>query len=147
MGIHGENQSSGNTSTTLGSASNAKERSAANDTTSNTAASYDQATGKGEYAQKAASNAGAAPTYIAPQYAQESGPHGKNITEGFDDSGTRDGLKAALGAEPGSKNDPSRRAELQFQQTNQQRTTAGQPKDFETSNETKFDSLSNETSS
>merc|ERR1712000_381989 len=68
-----------------------------------------QATGKGDFAQTAKSNAGAAPTYIAPQYASESGPHGKNITEGFDDAGTRDGLKAALAAEPGSKDDPSRR--------------------------------------
>merc|ERR1712000_399950 len=138
VGIHGENQPSGNVATTLGSASN---------TTSGNAASYDQATGKGDFAQTAKSNAGAAPTYIAPQYASESGPHGKNITEGFDDAGTRDGLKAALAAEPGSKDDPSRRAELQFQETNEQRTTAAQPKDGGVSNQTKYDALNRETSS
>jgi len=147
VGIHGENQPSGNVATTLGSASNTTERSAANDTTSGNAASYDQATGKGDFAQTAKSNAGAAPTYIAPQYASESGPHGKNITEGFDDAGTRDGLKAALAAEPGSKDDPSRRAELQFQETNEQRTTAAQPKDGGVSNQTKYDALNRETSS
>merc|ERR1712000_789390 len=91
VGIHGENQPSGNVATTLGS--------------------------------------------------------GNNTTEGFDDAGTRDGLKAALAAEPGSKDDPSRRAELQFQETNEQRTTAAQPKDGGVSNQTKYDALNRETSS
>ncbi|KAH8887113.1 hypothetical protein GQ53DRAFT_768577 [Thozetella sp. PMI_491] len=58
-----------------------------------------------------------APSYVNTQYSRDaSGPHGKNITEGFDDSSQyRDGLKAAFNAEPGSEDDPSRIAEQNFQ--------------------------------
>ena len=36
---------------------------------------------------------------------------------------------------------------MQFQETNEQRTTAGQPKDGGVSNQTKYDALNRETSS
>merc|ERR1712054_477130 len=85
-GIHGENiPSNASTTNTLGAASNAMSRG--------------EATDSGSFAegQKAKSNAGAAPTYVASQYAvDQSGPHGKNITEGFDDAGAQDGTQKAL---------------------------------------------------
>ncbi|KAF4894804.1 hypothetical protein CGCF415_v012183 [Colletotrichum fructicola] len=64
--------------------------------------------------------AGAAPTYVNNQYTRDpNGPHGKNITEGFDDKNTKDGVQAAMKAEIGSENDPGRVAEqhLKLSQT------------------------------
>lgn len=62
------------------------------------------------------SQGSAAPSYVNNQYIRdESGPHGKNIQEGIDYSNTRDGIQAALNAEPGSKDDPSRVAEQEFE--------------------------------
>merc|ERR1712000_330655 len=131
-GIHGENiPSNASTTNTLG------------------AASYDEATNSGSFAegQKAKSNAGAAPTYVASQYAvDQSGPHGKNITEGFDDAGAQGGTQKAFNAAVGSKDDPSRAAELQFEQNNAARTRGAGPRDGEISNETKYDALNSSTS-
>jgi hypothetical protein len=45
----------------------------------------------------------------------EHGPHGKNLTEGFEDEGRlKDGTALAFKAEVGSKNDPARLAEEKF---------------------------------
>lgn len=74
------------------------------------------------------------------------GPHGKNITEGFDDSGTQDGIQKALNAEPGSKDDPSRRAEVQMELNNESKSRAAGPKEGGLSGETKYDTLDSNTS-
>ncbi len=55
---------------------------------------------------------GPAPTYVTGQGRDEHGPHGKNITEGFEDSRKfRDGMQAAIRAEVGSEDDPARAVE------------------------------------
>jgi hypothetical protein len=89
------------------------------------------------------SSAGTAPSYVANQYIRDnSGPHGKNIIEGgWDESKARDGLQAALASEPGSKDDPSRLAEMQFQQNQLRGARDAGPKQGELSNETKYDGL------
>lgn len=95
---------------------------------------------------ESSSNVDTAPSYVNNQYVRDtSGPHGKNIQEGFDDAGARDGLKAALAAEPGSKDDPSRLAEQQFKTNQFAPSRDGGPKQTSLSNETKYDAL-NETS-
>merc|ERR1711988_1338771 len=119
-GIHGENiPSNASTTNTLGAASNAMSRGEANDRTSGNAASYDEATNSGSFAegQKAKSNAGA-----------------------------QDGTQKAFNAAVGSKDDPSRAAELQFEQNNAARTRGAGPRDGEISNETKYDALNSSTS-
>jgi hypothetical protein len=89
-----------------------------------------------------------APSYVENQYIQSSGgPHGKNITEGFDDSKTQDGLKKALESEPGSENDPSRLAEQRFQERQNAVGRDAGPRQSALSSETPFDSLNNQTSS
>jgi hypothetical protein len=97
-----------------------------------------------EYNQTASGNlhAGTTPSYVSSQYARDtSGSHGKNIHEGFDDSGVRDGLKAALAAEPGSQDDPSRLAEQQFELKENAKTRAAGPRQTGLSTETKYDAL------
>ncbi|CAH0044427.1 unnamed protein product [Clonostachys solani] len=64
------------------------------------------------------SYAGEAPSYVNSQYVDTHGPKGKNLHEGFDDSGTRDGIQAAMNAKIGSKNDPSRLAESKIELRN-----------------------------
>lgn len=90
---------------------------------------------------ESATSAGTAPTYVNAQYIKESGPHGKNITEGFDDSKTEDGIKKAFEAAPGSINDPSRQAELQFELNQNAQSRGAGPKQGELTNETKYDVL------
>jgi hypothetical protein len=130
-GIRSENQpSSGSENTSSGR-------------TTNTSSAPSSGSGSGA----APESADTAPSYVNNQYIKASGPHGKNLKEGIDDSKTEDGLKKALAAEPGSENDPSRVAELQFQQS---QTAAGRdagPKQSELSGKTAFDALNNETSS
>lgn len=89
------------------------------------------------------SSAGTAPSYVSSQYIKDkNGPHGKNITEGgWDQSKAKDGLQAALASEPGSENDPSRLAEMQFQQNQNRGGRDAGPKQGELTNETKYDSL------
>ncbi|KAK1579332.1 uncharacterized protein LY79DRAFT_564582 [Colletotrichum navitas] len=63
----------------------------------------------------APSKAEPAPTYVLNQYIRDpKGPHGKNIHEGIDDEGVRDGVQEAFRAEPGSENDPARVAEREL---------------------------------
>ena len=69
------------------------------------------------------------------------GPHGTNISEGFDDSGVQDGLKKALNSEPGSINDPGRAAEQQMRFNIEAKSRAAGPKEGTFTNETKYDSL------
>ncbi|VUC28153.1 unnamed protein product [Clonostachys rosea] len=64
------------------------------------------------------SYAGEAPSYVNSQYVDTHGPKGKNLHEGFDDSGTKDGIQAAMKAKIGSKDDPSRLAESKFELRN-----------------------------
>ncbi|KAL4726908.1 hypothetical protein ACLX1H_005806 [Fusarium chlamydosporum] len=136
-GIRSENQSS----------SRSENTSAGRTTNTSSAPSSNSAQSGSTESGSAKSNAGTAPSYVENQYIKASGPHGKNITEGFDDSKTEDGLKKALSSEPGSDNDPSRVAELRLQQS---QTAAGRdagPKQTGLSSETPFDTLNNETSS
>jgi hypothetical protein len=132
-GIRSENQpSSGSENTSSGR-------------TTNTSSAPSSGSGSGS--GSAPESADTAPSYVNNQYVKASGPHGKNLKEGIDDSNTEDGLKKALAAEPGSEDDPSRVAELQFQQN---QTAAGRdagPKQSELSGKTAFDALNNETSS
>lgn len=94
------------------------------------------------------SQAGTAPSYVNNQYIKDSsGPHGKNLQEGFDDSGLKDGTRAAMDATLGSKDDPARAAELQFQYNQDAKSRAAGPKQDGLSNETKYDALNSETSS
>lgn len=68
--------------------------------------SYDSSTQQG----------GPAPTYVNNQYYRDpKGPHGKNLTEGFDDGRPGD----SLSAEPGSEDDPGRVAEETFRRRNE----------------------------
>ncbi|KAH7254106.1 uncharacterized protein BKA55DRAFT_593717 [Fusarium redolens] len=138
-GIHGENQPTRSENTSAGrntsSAPSSGSASKSSGTTSQSSGSAPE------------SLAGSAPSYVNNQYIKESGPHGKNLKEGIDDSNTKDGLKKALESEPGSQDDPSRLAEQQFQQN---QTAAGRdagPKQSELEGKTAFDALNNETSS
>ncbi|KAF9773263.1 hypothetical protein IL306_008958 [Fusarium sp. DS 682] len=139
-GIHGENQSASRTENT----------SAGRNTNTSSAPSSGNASKSSGTTSKSSDSApkslaGTAPSYVLNQYIKESGPHGKNIKEGIDDSNTQDGLKKALEAEPGSQDDPSRVAELQFQQ---KQTAAGRyagPKQSGLEDKTAFDALNNET--
>ncbi|KAL2211831.1 hypothetical protein CC79DRAFT_1364124 [Sarocladium strictum] len=88
-----------------------------------------------------AASAGTAPTYVNAQYIKASGPHGKNLTEGFDDSKTEDGIQKAFNATPGSIDDPSRQAEQQFELKQNAQSRGAGPKQGELTNETKFDAL------
>ncbi|KAF5497476.1 hypothetical protein CGCS363_v007941 [Colletotrichum siamense] len=86
--------------------------------------------------------AGAAPTYVNNQYTRDpNGPHGKNITEGFDDKNTKDGVQAAMKAEIGSENDPGRVAEqhLKLSQTKGARDAG--PRQGEVGGETVYEKL------
>jgi hypothetical protein len=134
--IHGENQPT----------SRSENASAGRNTNISSAPSSGSASKSSDSAPK--SLAGTAPSYVENQYIKApGGPHGKNLKEGIDDSNTKDGLKKALGSEPGSQDDPSRLAEQQFQQN---QTAAGRdagPKQSELEGKTAFDALNNETSS
>ena len=57
-----------------------------------------------------------APSYVNNQYYRDpKGPHGKNLTEGFeDDDKHEDGVAKAFAADVGSEDDPSRVAERKF---------------------------------
>jgi hypothetical protein len=146
-GIRSENQaSSGSENTSVGRTTKTSSVHSAN--TSSAPSSNSNSNSNSAQSGSAKSNGGTAPSYVENQYIKASGgPHGKNITEGFDDSKTEDGLKKALNSEPGSEDDPSRVAELQFQQS---QTAAGRdagPKQTGLANESSFDALNNETSS
>ena len=143
QGIRTENLQSSDTSRAakLDPAPNAQYREAAHDTTSYNAASYDEATGRSDAKPK--SDAGTAPSYVNNQYIRDpKGPHGKNLQEGgWDDSKTRDGLQAALNAEPGSEDDPARAAEYQFELKNNAKSGGAGPREGSLTNETTYDKL------
>jgi hypothetical protein len=162
-GIRGENQPSSaseNTSagrnTDISSAPSSKsaqpssgqsssDKSSAGRTTKTASALGSHADSKS--GQSDSANSGTAPSYVENQYIRSSGgPHGKNITEGFDDSKTKDGLKLALESEPGSENDPSRLAEQQFQERQNAVGRDAGPRQSALSSETPFDSLNNTSS-
>jgi hypothetical protein len=143
QGVHSENLQASNTSRAdkLDAAPNAEYREAAQDTTSYNSASYDEATGRSDAKPK--SDAGTAPSYVNNQYIRDpNGPHGKNLQEGgWDDSKTRDGVQAALNAEPGSQDDPARAAEYQFELKNNAKSRGAGPKEGSLTNETTYDKL------
>jgi hypothetical protein len=85
------------------------------------------------------SSAGVAPSYVNSQGKDQSGPHGKNITEGFE------GGKAVSG-DIGGKNDPGRLAEQQFAQTNASVDLGAVPKQAGGTGENAFDALDGDTS-
>ncbi|KAJ0163751.1 hypothetical protein CTA2_2469 [Colletotrichum tanaceti] len=85
---------------------------------------------------------GEAPTYVNNQYIRDpNGPHGKNITEGFDTKNTRDGVQAAFDAEIGSENDPSRAAEQGFLQSQTKAGRDAGPRQTEPSGQTVYENL------
>jgi hypothetical protein len=156
-GIRGENQqSSGSENTSAGRTTNTSSAPSSNSAQSGSGKSSSGRTtntssapgSNSKSGQSDSANGGDAPSYVENQYIRNpGGPHGKNITEGFDDSKTEDGLKKALKSEPGSDDDPSRVAELRFQES---QTAAGRdagPKQTGLSSETPFDALNNEASS
>ncbi|KAL2073407.1 hypothetical protein VTL71DRAFT_10731 [Oculimacula yallundae] len=59
---------------------------------------------------------GTAPSYVNSQFNDTAGPKGKNLHEGGFES--RDANNASFNSEIGSKNDPSRLAEREFQRQN-----------------------------
>ncbi|RGP63401.1 hypothetical protein FLONG3_9890 [Fusarium longipes] len=143
------------TSSGLGSSSDSKPKSGHSGSKKQPAGHLVTAEDLGPYSQSKAKSAhfdapnGAdAPSYVENQYIRNpGGPHGKDISEGFDDSKTEDGLKKALQSEPGSEDDPSRLAELRFEES---QTAAGRdagPRQTGLSSETPFDALDNESSS
>jgi hypothetical protein len=85
------------------------------------------------------STAGMAPSYVNSQGKDQSGPHGKNITEGFE------GGKAVSG-DIGGKNDPGRLAEQQFAQTNASVDLGGVPKQSGDTGKNEYDALGGDTS-
>ncbi|KAF0319237.1 hypothetical protein GQ607_013486 [Colletotrichum asianum] len=110
----------------------------------NPSASATPSTGSapGSGAASVPSQAGAAPTYVNNQYTRDpNGPHGKKITEGFDDKNTKDGVQAAMKAEIGSENDPGRAAEqhLKLSQTKGARDAG--PRQGEVGGETVYEKL------
>jgi hypothetical protein len=162
-GIRGENQpSSASENTSAGrntdtssapssksaqssSGQSSSDKSSAGRTTKTSSALGSNADSKS--GQSDSANSGTAPSYVENQYIRSSGgPHGKNITEGFDDSKTKDGLKLALESEPGSENDPSRLAEHQFQERQNAVGRDAGPRQSALSSETPFDSLNNTSS-
>jgi hypothetical protein len=163
VGIRAENQQQQSTSTsssTGGSYESSNTSSGKNyqtSSSSSTGANYSQATsGNNSGASSNNSNAnlenqksyaGAAPTYVNNQYTTASGPHGKNISEvsSFDGK-TVDGQKKALSAEPGSEDDPARRAEYQMELNNNSVSRAAGPTETGFTNETKYDALNAERS-
>ena len=62
------------------------------------------------------SHAGTAPSYVNSQFHDNAGPKGKDLHEGGFES--RDANNASFNSEIGSKNDPSRLAERDFQRQN-----------------------------
>ncbi|CEI65888.1 hypothetical protein FVEN_g7443 [Fusarium venenatum] len=133
-------------STQSSSGKSSADKSSAGRTTKTSSALGSNADSKS--GQSGSANSGTAPSYVENQYIRSSsGPHGKNATEGFDDSKTKDGLKLALESEPGSENDPSRLAEQQFQERQNAVGRDAGPRQSALSSETPFDSLNNETSS
>ncbi|KAK0392050.1 hypothetical protein NLU13_1548 [Sarocladium strictum] len=98
-------------------------------------------TGSSNTEGSSVASAGTAPTYVNAQYIKGSGPHGKNITEGFDDSKTEDGIKKAFNADLGSINDPSRQAEQQFELNQNAQSRGAGPRQGNLTNETKYDAL------
>jgi hypothetical protein len=88
----------------------------------------------------ATSNAGIAPTYVNSQRIKyNGGPHGKNITEGFE------GGKPVSG-DIGSKNDPGRLAEQRFATVNATADLGTVPKQQGVSGENEYDALERDTS-
>ncbi|KAH7242305.1 hypothetical protein BKA59DRAFT_225693 [Fusarium tricinctum] len=138
-GIHGENASN------KGARSENQPSSGSENTSSGRTTNTSSAPSSGSGA--APESADTAPSYVNNQYIKASGPHGKNLKEGIDDSNTKDGLKKALASEPGSNDDPSRLAEFQFQQNQSAVGRDAGPKQSELSGKTAFDGLNNETSS
>lgn len=91
------------------------------------------------------SNIDTAPTYVNEQLRHNLGkPHGKNLHEGFDDAGTRDGMKAALNAEIGSEDDPSRVAEHLYEVKQNARGQDAGPRETSLKTATKYESLKDE---
>ncbi|KIL90459.1 hypothetical protein FAVG1_06191 [Fusarium avenaceum] len=115
--------------------------------TAKTSSAPSSGLGSGSSAGAAPESADTAPSYVDNQYVKGSGPHGKNLKEGIDYSNTEDGLKKALASEPGSEDDPSRLAELQFQRNQSAVGRDAGPKQGELSGKTAFDGLNSETSS
>ncbi|CAJ0551055.1 Ff.00g109850.m01.CDS01 [Fusarium sp. VM40] len=142
-GIRSENNSNRDTRSENQSSSGSENTSSGRTTNTSSAPS----SGSGSGASVAPESADTAPSYANNQYVKASGPHGKNLKEGIDYSNTEDGLKKALASEPGSEDDPSRLAELQFQQNQSAVGRDAGPKQSELSGKTAFDGLNSETSS
>ncbi|GKT46150.1 uncharacterized protein ColSpa_06331 [Colletotrichum spaethianum] len=86
--------------------------------------------------------AGTAPSYVNNQYIRDpNGPHGKNITEGFDTKNTKDGVQAAFNAEVGSENDPGRVAEQGFQKVQTKAGRDAGPRQAEVDGQSVFENL------
>ncbi|KAH7141299.1 hypothetical protein B0J13DRAFT_608307 [Dactylonectria estremocensis] len=121
-----------------------------NVTTASSDSSTTRAPGsKGHVDSSSKTQGGAAPSYVNSQLSQDpNGPHGKNLKEGdWDESKGKDGLQKALNSEPGSKNDPSRLAEHQFQLKDSVGGPGAGARQAELTKKTAFDALDSETPS
>lgn len=96
------------------------------------------------------SRADTAPSYVENQYIQDGrGPHGLGVREvsSMDDPRYQDGISKAMRAEPGSVDDPSRAAELQFEQRQNAAGRDAGPRDSKLDNQTRYDALRSDVSS
>ncbi|KZL76643.1 hypothetical protein CI238_03673 [Colletotrichum incanum] len=121
-------------------ASNTSSNNNNNNNNSSSRTSTGAAPGSG--ASSIPGQAGTAPTYVNNQYIRDpNGPHGKNISEGFDTKNTKDGVQAAFNAEVGSENDPGRVAEQGFQQSQTKAGRDAGPRQTEVGGQTVYENL------
>ncbi|KAK1985676.1 hypothetical protein LZ30DRAFT_707730 [Colletotrichum cereale] len=116
--------------------------SSSNNGSSNPSSRTGTSAAPGSGASSIPGQAGTAPSYVNNQFIRDpNGPHGKNITEGFDAEGTRDGVQAAFGAEVGSENDPGRAAEQGFLRSQTKAGRDAGPRQAEVGSQTVYEKL------
>jgi hypothetical protein len=149
LGVSGANSTFANTNTsgatTLSPAINSEARDIDSGTYPDALGGQSKDTTVEDTTRGSSGNAGVAPTYVNSQFVDESGPKGKNLTEGgFTDS---DGKNASFNGQIGRKNDPGRLAEEKFVRDNANASeSAGMPLQGGDTGYNSFDALGGETS-
>lgn len=100
---------------------------------------------EGSYETGGRSNAArTAPSYVNAQFKNQSGPHGKNVTEGGFES--NDSKNASFNHEIGTKNDPGRLAEEKMSRANADAAGASaMPRQQGTTGDNDYDALGGDT--
>jgi hypothetical protein len=92
----------------------------------------------------ASSDARTAPSYVDSQYVDVGGPKGRDLTEGGFES--NDGNNASFNSDIGTKNDPGRAAEANFQRANAgSGGGSSMPKQKVLTGDTPYDALDHDT--